>query len=140
MCRALIPLLLIFLTACGPGFRVAKHTAPEFVPYIALFTEYYGVEVKIPLYFNKLEGVYVGVCRKWSDGYREIEIDPDAWDRFSENKRINLIFHELGHCVLNRKHVNIRLEDGCPASFMDEYIISDQCLDKHMDEYIEELR
>jgi hypothetical protein len=34
-----------------------------------------------------------------------IQINPNIWPKLSEDERELLIFHELGHCVLNRDHV-----------------------------------
>jgi hypothetical protein len=57
----------------------------------------------------------------------------------SEYQKINLIFHELGHCVLNRDHVpsdSVRL---CPTSFMYDTVMGTGCIKDHYDEYIKEM-
>jgi hypothetical protein len=53
----------------------------------------------------------------------KITIDKDLWNSISELSRERLIFHELGHCVLNRVHSNIT-EDGRPISLMYPYLMS----------------
>jgi hypothetical protein len=34
-----------------------------------------------------------------------VVVDKEYWGRLSDDERKLLIFHELGHCVLGRKHV-----------------------------------
>jgi len=45
-------------------------------------------------------------------GQYRIEIDKVDWFSFSELFRSYLLFHELGHCALNRRHLNDQFEDG----------------------------
>jgi Zn-dependent peptidase ImmA (M78 family) len=40
------------------------------------------------------------------------------WNLANDAHRENLVFHELGHCVLNRDHVNRINLDGVPESIM----------------------
>jgi len=94
----------------------------------------------------------------------EIDINIDWWiNTPSQTKRFELIAHEIGHAVLKRGHTSgtgyesiggwlertcfyfgfckttPSLEDGCPASLMHPYSIDEQCLDRHLSHYIEEL-
>ena len=55
-----------------------------------------------------------GVCK----GRHDIEIEKFYWDNLNENQREGLIFHELGHCELNRPHRNDTLINGEWASRM----------------------
>ncbi|WP_397601859.1 hypothetical protein [Silvanigrella sp.] len=52
----------------------------------------------------------LGVCKKNSLNNeiisRKIFIDRIKWDLLDEEKRLNLIAHELGHCAWNLKHLN----------------------------------
>lgn len=45
----------------------------------------------------------VGICRKKSYSW-EIKILRDYWNKSSENRKYELIAHELFHCVLREKH------------------------------------
>lgn len=47
-----------------------------------------------------------------------ISIDKENWERASENSRRATIFHELGHCVLNRRHINPVFPHGACKSIM----------------------
>lgn len=46
----------------------------------------------------------VGVCIQYDNGQKEIIIRESAWNSYSSVKQEILIFHELGHCALNREH------------------------------------
>jgi hypothetical protein len=114
------------------------------------------------MHFNDLEGNVVGTCLPLPFN-QEIEIDRDWWERNpSKFVREQLIFHELGHCILMRPHTEYSdegiiswmekilyqlglieylgyLEDGCPSSTMHPYIIPDVCIHRHREHYIKEL-
>jgi len=100
----------------------------------------------------------VGLC-SW--GRDRIDIDPKNWKESSEFEREELIFHELGHCVLDRPHSDLKeidgkisyyaadkvmfvekkgyLKDGCPVSYMHHVVISDKCIKKHRKHYNKEI-
>jgi hypothetical protein len=60
----------------------------------------------------------IGEC---SSGSRlSIRIDPDYWNRASEAKRRWLIFHEMGHCILDRPHRSGADERGLCYSIMND--------------------
>lgn len=129
------------LMGCGQGFRAINHgqVDPEFQPYVDLFMEYANLPViHVDMYFNPQSGNVIGVCYKRGND-RKVEIDVEWWDKAGELDREILIFHELGHCVLEKPHTNFDLEDGCGGSVMNEYHIGAYCYDKHYDHYIEEL-
>lgn len=56
-----------------------------------------------------------GLCRL---GRYDIEIDKANWFRFSERFRSYLLFHELGHCELNRLHRNNKFSDDSWKSIL----------------------
>jgi len=119
---------------------------------------------KITMGFKKYnKSSIVGMCVK-SFFFREIDIDPTWWEsNTSKLIREQLIFHELGHCVLNREHVyssynymimswidrflfklgvfktHKLLSDGCPISYMNPYVLSFYCIKFHHNYYINEL-
>ena len=45
-----------------------------------------------------------GVCRHLDDQPSRIAVDIDAWVRADEDFKELIVFHELGHCVLNQDH------------------------------------
>lgn len=52
------------------------------------------------LYFADLKGEAVGYCVPRFG----ILIDIDSWNKFGPLQRKELVFHELGHCVLSLEH------------------------------------
>lgn len=122
----------LFLSACGqPGFQTAPSDPrtivgvdPVFTPYVNEYLVYkgHGLYYDIPIQFADLDGSTVGVCTRWSTGQRQIQIDKDYWDNWlDEGERREVIAHELGHCDLNREHV----DHVYPAiSIMDPYVFS----------------
>jgi hypothetical protein len=55
-----------------------------------------------------------GVCR----GNHQIEIEKFYWEDLNDAEKEGLIFHELGHCELDRRHRNDTLPNGEWASRM----------------------
>jgi len=51
-------------------------------------------------------------------GANDIAIDREVWDRSNESSKEWLVYHELGHCVLDRSHRNDRFENGMWKSLM----------------------
>lgn len=122
-------LIFLFLISCGsdkePMYylnRVSdtviintedyKNTRTVFRQYIDTFERNIGVEIPSDLrmrFTRKDLGVSAYCTLSW-DGDREIVINYDEWLIFSENPeeynlmREALIFHELGHCILGKKH------------------------------------
>ncbi len=47
-----------------------------------------------------------------------ITIDLAFWNRFNDNIKEMIVFHELGHCVLRRGHTEGQLENGRCISIM----------------------
>ncbi len=64
------------------------------------------------------QGNVVGQCKTYSDGSKEIVLDLVYWENATEIEREYLVFHELGHCVLERDHNNERDDNGICISIM----------------------
>lgn len=105
----------------------------------------------------------IGTC--WPLGFiTEIDISREGWESNpSYYWRKALIYHELGHCILGRNHTEVTessgyvgaierfffrmgfwqpkgyLSDGCPASLMHPYLVSESCFYSHYNYYIEEM-
>lgn len=119
-------------------------TDTEFIPYIQEFEKFSKMDTSsVPIGFDSLNEGVAGVCY-----YSEIsgvistayiKINRDYWNKYSQHKKINLIFHELGHCVLGRDHTKWQVPNECPSSFMNDFIISNYCLKKHYKKYIKEM-
>lgn len=131
-----IVFLVIIFTACkkeeakdipiqSPGFAPATPLIdPELAPYIDIFKEE-AEKRGLNLPFTHLEAYIVenisnaseSICgRGWSDYYitREprIEIEERCWENLSVEQRKVLVFHELGHAILDRGHLDSKLYNG----------------------------
>lgn len=147
-----IILLLIFVS-CGKLYDIDEMKSakrkyntsnPEFNSYKQLFEKIHleetGKEINIdslPINFEPLKGTVVGVCFYIPSG-NEIFIDPVYWNNVNENKKRILILHELGHCVLNRRHKNDR-HNGVHLSLMNETVINGSDYNEYYDFYHTEL-
>lgn len=116
----------------------------QFAPYIKKF-EYYrkSSTIRTPISLADLSPKVAGVCRKTMINkipvYSYVEINRDYWFKISELQRTNLVFHELGHCALNRGHVRPIFKKPCPSSFMHYQVMSNNCLKVHYNKYIREM-
>lgn len=78
----------------------------------------------------------VGFCDTL--GETLIAIDFEAWQSLSGLEREQLVFHELGHCVLGRPDTD-EIKDNLPSSIMHLNMIDEQVYSKNRAEYLEEL-
>lgn len=105
-------IFLLFVNACGPiTHSVKKHQIDqEFTIFVENFEHEIEKKVDIDIKFNTLKRPTVGVCFKYSDSnYNYVEIDSEFWYKSSFAQKEQIIFHELGHCILNRQHNDILL-------------------------------
>ena len=83
-----------------------------------------GIEVdfddlEISAYVENIEKVgTLGQCQQYSDGTKEVVIDENYWKNLSNSEKEFLVFHELGHCVLGRDHLDASDERGNCISIM----------------------
>ncbi len=135
MMYIVLPLALFINTVVWSQFYQMFNTSvdPAFVDYKHRFERHYGKPVSVGINFGEMENA-VGVCYYVTGN---IEIDKDYWDSVGESAREELIFHELGHCVLNKEHNEYMMGD-CPASIMYPEL-TPGCYDKHKEYYIKEL-
>ena len=117
-------LSLILLVGCGSSpvdYQVeyvdhdprSNEVDEELLEYVEQFgAEFECIDVSdVPPRFEALELPRIGVCKTWtttSRSYHEILIDPDTWDDMSDTRRELLMYHELGHCLLEMDHSDDR--------------------------------
>jgi len=108
-------ILLVILSSCGK-----LYIDPALQPYIDQF-ELAGNIPTGPLVakFGVLTRVTgeEGECSTNFFSAPTITINPTFWAFASETDRTLVVFHELGHCVLNRAHNNT-VAGGHPVSIM----------------------
>ncbi len=108
----------LFISSCG---KDSRDIDPVFQPYVDMFFEeaqLRGLDMKEEDYsfsVNFGEAVAGGVCYYLGN---RIEINEFAWSVYPELSKQFLIFHELGHCLLDRRHDNQVLYNGECKSLM----------------------
>ena len=120
--------LSVVLVGCGPTNPMYFSDA-EFLIYKIRFIEeasLRGIDIEFDLpisfvdEFNKPYEHSTGICYYVS---KHIKILKDTWEFLDENQRELLIFHELGHCLLNRiKHDNTLVDDKM-RSIMHHHVV-----------------
>ena len=60
----------------------------------------------------------VGICNHKKDQPNHVIIDNNFWKTASENAKELIVFHELGHCYLQRGHNDIQHANGTCSSIM----------------------
>lgn len=124
--RALLLFLSILIVSCN-SLETEVTIDPALQPYVDQFLiEAQNRGVNIDLQENGLimqfeEDVstadYSGICR-YRIGTNEVGIDKEVWGRLDEVERDRLIYHELGHCVLDRGHRNDKFDNNIWVSLM----------------------
>ena len=140
---------VLFFQNCAKPFDVQASvnisyvTDPTFASFIEDFESYHKMSVGVPIVFDKLDPNLAGVCYRSFHGTEihgdYIKIDRDEWPKMSLYQQQNLIFHELGHCVLNREHTPVNSVLICPTSFMHPQVMTTYCLQQHFYDYVKEM-
>lgn len=114
--RYLNLILVLLLTACGKASEEVNKLRLEYVeeelkPYVISFyleglkrnkeVNVEGIKASVKTVTNKYGERVVGVCFM---GQKSLEVDKEYWSYASYNEKENLMFHELGHCLLLRNH------------------------------------
>lgn len=111
----------------------------EILPYVKEFEAFYGKKVEnTSINFTDFLGSsVVGIClshSKNSDWYNSkvIKLDRRYWNESSKSSKEILIFHELGHCELNRDHDDdfIKIKSGSKEVFMSKTIMNSYIIDE----------
>jgi hypothetical protein len=97
----------------------------------------YG-DASMEIVFGTLNpNVEIGVCEVGIG--RKITIDPSSWATLQEYSRQNLIFHELGHCILNLGHDSTLMSNGIPNSLMNPSLLPDGIFEFFRSHYMNQL-
>ena len=138
------------MVSCLPEEAEAVNLDEELVPYFISFSEEAakrgidfdwredGVEGFIG---NTSEDNILGQCVHDSSNPNSVIINHSFWNNSSNFDKEFIVFHELGHCFLNRSHFDEVDEDGVCTSIMNSG--SKTCRsnysDDTRDEYLDEL-
>jgi Zn-dependent peptidase ImmA (M78 family) len=112
-----ILLTFILMVQCGSLIqREYQYHTGDFEPYVQAFKQdakKFNLDISIVdllIIFGNLnedddnEYFYLGICYTYTDKTPLIRIDEAIWKTLDEVERKLLIYHELGHCILNKDH------------------------------------
>lgn len=151
---AVISFIVLSASACAP--KEKQHEAflqidSPFQQYVSNF-EQVSAEEGSPLTITDLVVSFgvtnslneTGVCEWAENETPRIIVNQRIWNTLSDYDRQEVIFHELGHCVLRRVHQNGEMlayngTTSVPASVMYPYRIPGTIYRDNMDHYHAEL-
>ncbi len=81
----------------------------------------------------------VGTCQLDALGIMIIKVHDESWAKMGPYEREELIFHELGHCILARPHCTAKDKGGMPISLMYPTMTPKDHYKKNRKEMINEL-
>lgn len=123
--RKTIPILILTFLFCSCEKEKESLIHPEFRPYVDRFyDEAESRGITLP---EDLEVVFSDVFPSGFCGYGYSSVHPrlvrirnteSCWIGRTDIERENLVFHELGHALLNRSHTNKSFSGGYTASIM----------------------
>ncbi len=133
--------ILIFALGLGACGHRPPHIDEQLWVYASRFEQDLGIPVNVGMSFVPQAPMILGTCWMYPGDpmANYIEIDPAWWDVISESEREELVFHELGHCVLLQEHLTgtIMDRDGrwIPLSIMHMFGFGDPAYTKHRAKY-----
>lgn len=129
-------LMMLVISSCAHPFYYIDET---FDKYISKFEGICNIQVKVGVAFRPLANpATIGTCSTTKRG-KTVYIDPELWVTMIESEKEWIVFHELGHCVLKKKHYQIHL-GTCPVSIMHPYNFgASGCYRDNLEYYYSEL-
>jgi len=138
----LVTLVLIPLSACLVQYQ--KGTIQEETrPYVNSFLNEcytYGVDCskigQVTVEIEELsddelagDGTTLAICTMYITAgmflptmIKTVRISPEFWYDADEDSRLSVVYHELGHCVLDRAHNDDMIDNETPASIMNTFL------------------
>ena len=130
---------VLLCTACAKDRIISENYVDEDLdPYFERFVQeaaLRGVDLQEALdlisgYIEEIEdGSVSGQCRHLVDAPDKVVIDRDFWNVANDNRKEFLVFHELGHCMLGRSHLDTKDRNGMCVSIM--HSSSDACVNAY---------
>ncbi len=127
--RLLLPLVGLMVLGCQKdSVTIAEsYIEEDLVPYFERFKEEgaaRGIVVdyelaNISAYLENIGADNVsGQCIHSGEEAKRLVIDIEFWRQATDIRKEFVVFHELGHCFLNRGHLETELADGTCESMM----------------------
>jgi hypothetical protein len=101
----------LFLSSCITIENEVAFINYEVMPYLNAYKEYKllflnrrELDYNISIIFKHLPNAAGSCFKNYLTGSRAITLDTVLWNKNDDNYRLQLLFHELGHCDLNLDH------------------------------------
>lgn len=121
-------LLVCSAVSCADDTDEAYYFVDEdILPYFAAFEAEASLRnISVDLQANRISAIIrqiaednvVGQCQSHIDGNHTVIIDQTSWERANHLEKEFIIFHELGHCYLDRDHLDSADQSGTCLSIM----------------------
>ena len=142
----IILLMLILFTSCSKDEELVDEIFKDLLTSFQeegmarnIIVDYQNKPVEVR-FENHPDDIRLGWCIHDFDGYNTITINALFWDIMKELDKEKLVFHELGHCVLNRPHLDrIRPDGFCYSIMHSGQACSDNYSLETREAYIDEL-
>ena len=98
---------------------------------------------ELPEYVRDADVFFVmGRCNfSWSNMQFEVDINETRWYYQSLRRKLLLLAHEFGHCqCVNFTHTDKKLKDGCTSHYMNGQLPQNDCIDKHWNRYVKQMK
>lgn len=144
---SILPLILL-ISACGQAPKFSVDPALE--PYVISFyseasnkgkhIQHYSLVVTMDTKGDLQSKGYAGICHLKQGEHPWVEINQVYWNSADTQHRQQVVYHELGHCLLGRAHKSNRSIDGTIKSLMfPDTSLNTNMLIKYHEEYVNEL-
>lgn len=141
-------ILCLLLTNCAQEIPRKFEVPAEVLPYVIEF-QYQAYVHNVPLKIDDLVVEFkqdlhienaVGLCYYGNSTYTpRIEIAAWWWNFASNTQKEILVYHELGHCILGRKHDKVLDIYGNPESIMYPSVLSAYHYEANKENLLKEL-
>lgn len=137
-------MLIITLTACSD--QRTEGVDERLQPYFDRFQVALGVSVGGLV--GAIENLSPGIaaqCELPSGSPRVVRFDNARWNVGGDSYKEQVVFHELGHCIMNLDHDPAIAPNGCPVSIMYPVVFGVSfgglpCYFYHKAEYYDQLK
>lgn len=124
----IVGLGFIFISCSVPKSLDGRYIDPEILPYVQRFEQAYGRVARVNVRFMVSGlGTRSGTCYRYIDAQviPDVFLNKEHWLFYTDLGKEELVFHELGHCVLHRDHI-ATWNKGIPDSIMYPYTFGDE--------------
>ena len=138
MKKSVIPVFLVLLAGCGrkvTRFEVGQESVTAFEQASQAAGNPVRVDNLIIEWGGKPD---VEANCETGMGTPKIQVNRARWDQAGPERREIVLFHEMGHCVLGRSHMDA-LKDGIPGTLMHSGGPTVPVYQRHRAYYLKEL-